>query len=85
VVATAGALLSVIAGLGAGTAGASGLPQAAFHGHGSIDQAYAIGAPPGAHVTLLNASGSSVGTGVVDSLGGVIVRNVVPGPATDSR
>jgi hypothetical protein len=79
VLATAGALLSVVVGLGAGTAGASGLPAAPFHGHGSIDQAYAIGAPPGAHLTLLNASGSSVGTGVVDSWGGVVVRNVVPG------
>jgi uncharacterized protein len=55
------------------------LAAASFQGHGSIGQAYAIGAPPGAHLTLLDRAGSRVGSGVVDSLGGIIVRNVAPG------
>jgi len=50
-----------------------------FLGHGSIGQAYVVGAPPGDHLTLLNGSGSRVGTGVVDSLGGLIIRNLTPG------
>ncbi len=54
-------------------------PPSGFRGHGSIDQAYVLGAPPGAHLTLVNGSGSKVGTGVVDSLGGLIIRNLTPG------
>jgi len=50
-----------------------------FQGHGSIGEAYAIGAKPGEHLTLVNASGSNVGSGVVDSLGGIIIRNLAPG------
>jgi len=50
-----------------------------FQGHGSIDEAYVVGAAPGAHLTLLNGSGTKVGTGVVNSLGGLIVGNVTPG------
>ncbi len=50
-----------------------------FQGHGSIGEAYAIGATPGEHLTLINGSGSTVGSGVVDKLGGIIVRNLRAG------
>ncbi len=50
-----------------------------FQGHGSIGEAYAIGATPGEHLTLIDGSGSNVGSGVVDSLGGIIIRNLKAG------
>ena len=50
-----------------------------FQGHGSIGGAYAIGATPGEHLTLINGSGSKVGSGVVNTLGGLIIRNVRAG------
>jgi hypothetical protein len=50
-----------------------------FQGHGSIGEAYAIGAKPGEHLTLVDGSGSNVGSGVVDRLGGIIIRNLKPG------
>ena len=61
------------------TAGASPatLP---FVGHGSIGEAYVTGAPPGAHLVVLNASGAKVGSGTVDRLGSLVVRNLTPGP-----
>ncbi len=40
-----------------------------FQGHGSIGEAYVTGAPPGAHLVVLNASGTKVGSGMVDRLG----------------
>jgi hypothetical protein len=73
-------LVAVASGPWAGPAGASGLPVASFNGHGSIDEAYALGAPPGAHLVLVNGAGSTVGSGAVDPQGGVLVRNVAPGP-----
>jgi predicted acyl esterase len=50
-----------------------------FDGHGSIGEAYVTGAPPGAHLVVLNAGGARVGSGVVDRLGSLIVRNLPPG------
>jgi hypothetical protein len=50
-----------------------------FQGHGSIGEAYVLGATPGEHLTLVDGSGSQVGTGVVDSLGGLIIRNLSAG------
>ncbi len=50
-----------------------------FQGHGSIGEAYVVDATPGAHLTLVNGSGAKVGAGVVDSLGGLIIRNLTPG------
>ena len=52
----------------------------AFQGHGSIGEAYVTGAPPGAHLVVLNASGTKVGSGMVDRLGSLVVRNLTPGP-----
>ena len=51
-----------------------------FTGHGSIGEAYVTGVPPGAHLAVLNANGSKVGSGVVDRLGSLIVRHLTPGP-----
>jgi hypothetical protein len=48
-------------------------------GHGSIEQAYELGAPPGASLSLENAQGRVVVTGVADRYGSLIVRNVAPG------
>ena len=65
---------------GVGTTGASGASGLApFKGHGSIEEAYVLGATPGAHLTLVNGAGSTVGSGVVDRLGSLIVRNLTPG------
>ncbi len=52
---------------------------ATFSGHGSIDQAYAVGAAPGTKLVLADASGNRVGGGTADRLGSLVVRNVVPG------
>ncbi len=55
-------------------------PRASFTGHGSIDQAYLLGGTPGQQVVLLDSSGKQAGTGTVDRLGSLIIRNVAPGP-----
>jgi uncharacterized protein len=60
-------------------AGASTLARAAFTGHGSIEEAYAIGARAAERLTLVDRAGATVGSGVVSKLGGLIVRNVAPG------
>jgi len=62
-----------------GPAGAAGLARATFSGHGSIEEAYALGAPVGQRLSLVNGTGNAVGTGVVSKLGGLVVRNVRPG------
>ena len=59
--------------------------RAPFSGHGSIGQAYIVGAPPGTKVTLLNAHGRVVGKGTIDYLGALIIRNVTPGPGYTFR
>ena len=60
--------------------GASVAPAALpFRGHGSIGEAYVVGATPGEHLTVLDATGAAVGSGVVDPLGSLIVRNLTPG------
>lgn len=51
----------------------------AFTAHGSIDQAYVLGATPGAHLVVVR-SGRTVGHGVADSAGSLIVRGLRPGP-----
>jgi uncharacterized protein len=62
-----------------GTASTPSFAAPPFQGHGSIGEAYAIGAVPGERLTLVDSSGSNVGSGVVDTLGGIIIRNVRPG------
>jgi uncharacterized protein len=61
------------------SAGATALSRGPFRGHGSIDEAYALGAASGQRLRLVDAAGATVGSGVVDKLGGLIVRNVTPG------
>jgi predicted acyl esterase len=71
--------LVLAATLFAAVSGASTAPLP-FRGHGSIDQAYVVGASPGTHLVLVNEAGTKVGSGVVDRLGSLIVRNLTPGP-----
>jgi hypothetical protein len=52
---------------------------AAFQGHGSIGEAYVLGAKPGEKLELVDGSGTKVGAGVANSLGGLIIRNLNPG------
>jgi len=72
-IAAAATLVPVTATTGASVA------LAPFRGHGSIDEAYVVGAPPRAHLTLVDRAGTRVGSGVVDRLGSLIVRNLTPG------
>ena len=58
---------------------------APFSGHGSIGQAYIVGAPPGTKVSLVNAHGRVVGKGTIDYLGALIIRDVTPGPGYTFR
>ncbi len=53
---------------------------ATFTGHGSINQAYVLGAPPGTGLELIDAAGARVGGGTADRLGSLVVRNVTAGP-----
>ncbi len=83
--AAAAACILVAGGCGTttGKSGASGqsTPVAApFEGHGSIDEAYVLGAKPGEQLTVIDGSGGKVGSGVVDKLGGLIVTDLTPGP-----
>jgi predicted acyl esterase len=74
------AVLVLTGSLAAGAdAGAAPTPLA-FRGHGSIGQAYVTGAPPGVRLTVVTAAGATVGSGVVDRLGSLIVRNLTAGP-----
>ena len=74
VVMTAAGLL-----LSGGSAGGSP-PPLPFRGHGSIGEAYVTGAPPGTRLTVVTAGGATVGSGTVDRLGSLVVRNLAAGP-----
>ena len=68
-----------------GAAGATPGPvatpvKAPFSGHGSIDEAYELGAVPGTHLVLYDAAGRAVGKGVADRYGSLIVPSLRPGP-----
>src|SRR5450631_2151089 len=84
-------ILAVMSGSAAGTgsAGAQSAPgtvgRAGFAGHGSIGQAYVLGAPPGANLVLVNADGNRVGGGTVDRLGSLIIRGVSAGAGYSFR
>lgn len=62
---------------GAAAAAVSPLP---FAGHGSIEEAYVVGATPGTELHLVDRAGRTVGSGRVDRLGSLIVRDAPPGP-----
>ena len=55
---------------------------AKFTVHGSAEQVDVTGANPGALLELVNRNGVRVQSGRVDSLGGLLYRNVKPGAAT---
>ncbi|HXQ75437.1 MAG TPA: CocE/NonD family hydrolase [Acidimicrobiales bacterium] len=78
VVVTVSAVATAVVAPPPGTAGAS-VVLTSFRGHGSIDEAYVVGAPPRTHLTLVDGAGARVGSGVVDRLGSLIVRNLAPG------
>ncbi len=50
-----------------------------FDAHGSVEQVYATGLPPGAQVSLYNGEGQEVETRSANELGGVLFRDVAPG------
>lgn len=53
--------------------------DAAFEAQGSIEQAYVTGAEPGARLVVADADGAVAGSGTVNDLGGLIVRDLEPG------
>ena len=55
-------------------------PLADFQGHGSIFQAYELGASPGTHLDLVDGTGNVVGHGVADAYGSLVIRNLPAGP-----
>jgi predicted acyl esterase len=69
----AGAVVVPVSGAGAALAAAS------YRGHGSVEEAYVLGATPGQRLTVVNGAGAKVGSGIVDKLGSLIVRNLTPG------
>ncbi len=77
--------VALMAGSWGATSSASPTPvvrpsaRASFSGHGSVGQAYVLGAPTGTNLELTDAAGDRVGGGTVDALGSLIIRNVPPG------
>ncbi len=59
--------------------------RAGFTGHGSIGEAYELGARPGQKLMVANANGARVGSGVTDRFGSLIVANLAPGPGYTFR
>jgi hypothetical protein len=58
---------------------ANSAAAASFDAHGSVEQVYATGLPPGAGVSLLDSGSNVVATRSANSLGGTLFRNVTPG------
>jgi len=50
-----------------------------FEAHGSVEQVYATGLPPGAQVALFDGEGHELATRNANQLGGTLFRNVAPG------
>ena len=71
----------LVIGLCVGTAQA----RAAVDAHGSVQQIYAVGLKPHARVALINRSGHVIATQTADSLGGIVFRQVSPGPGYHVR
>ena len=57
----------------------TGVAEASFSAHGSVEQVYVTGLDPGAQMSLLNRAGRKVATKRADALGGLLFRNVKPG------
>ena len=73
-----GVVLLAALGAWAPRAAASG-PGVQYLATGSAEQVYVTAAPPHARLTLVNQHGKAVQTRRVDSLGGLLFRNVKPG------
>jgi predicted acyl esterase len=66
-------------GASATTAAPAVTTEAAFEAHGSVEQAYVVGAEPGTELVLADADGQQVATGTADEMGSLIVRDLTPG------
>jgi predicted acyl esterase len=53
--------------------------EPSFEAHGSVEQVYATGLPPGAQVSLYDSEGAAVATRGANDLGGALFREVAPG------
>ena len=60
-------------------AGAASAAEPTFSAHGSVEQVYVTGATPGGQMSLLDNAGTAVATKQVNSLGGLLFRDVTPG------
>jgi predicted acyl esterase len=71
----------VLAGVALAFVFASGASAAepSFSAHGSVEQVYATGLPPGAATSLLDPAGQVFATRNANDLGGLLFRNVPPG------
>lgn len=66
-------------GASTGTAAPAITTEASFEAHGSVGQAYVLGANPGQRLVVADGSGTEVGSGTVDDFGALIVRDLAPG------
>ena len=60
-----------------------GVGRGPLRGDGSVDEAWLVGASPGDRITLLRHGApllNPANPGTADSLGSLIIRNLVPGP-----
>src|SRR5438046_2310919 len=69
------ATIALVAGVFTATAHASAAPPS-FQAAGSARQVYVTGAAPNTQMSLLNAAGQVVKTQTVNSLGGLLFRDV---------
>lgn len=76
---------AIPASASAATAPVASTATATFTGHGSLGQAYELGAAPGTQLSLVDSKGRVAGTGVADQLGSLIIRDVRPGPGYTFR
>jgi uncharacterized protein len=60
-------------------AGAASAAEPTFNAQGSVEQVYVTGATPGEQMSLLDNAGATVATKQVNSLGGLLFRDVTPG------
>jgi predicted acyl esterase len=56
-----------------------------FEGHGSVEQAYVVGAAPNTTMILADAASRIVGTGTTDAEGSLVLRDIEPGPGYTFR
>jgi hypothetical protein len=82
-------VLATAAVAGTATAAGAAVPaanaKAPFTAHGSIFQAYVLGATPGEKLYIVNGQGQTVGHGVADRFGSLIVRTLAAGPGYQVR